>query len=510
MSVILEPRFMPEPWEWSPDRLNPDFQSLAVGLRVLRPHWLVGNGLIDVTGRTKGTMTATPPSFVNTDIGRVLSFDGVNDRYTVADSDALTLPDGDWAIVFYMRIPDNSGTGFNGWYNWGAFSATPSVNLFSYESGRGDFPNTFRAWVKDGSGTDQIRQSTDVDFPSDWSLVVLQREGSGTGSLKWYINAVDRTGTLFEAGDIDDVDRSDALNIGHTLWALNAEIAYWGKWDRAMTVEEMRLVVDRPTGLITPTEQIWVPVSAGAINGQVAGTASARIALPNEVSEGASFRIAQLGEVAAAASVRVALPSEVYEAGSIRISLPSEIAEASSLRIGLPGEIAETGSVRIGLPSETSEAASLRVTLPSELSAPASIRIGSKGEVSDASSVRIGLPGEMSEVASVRILVPAEISEAASARVSLLSEVDVPASVRVALRSQVNDAASARVALVSESAAAASFNISLPAAEIATIEGDVVLLPSVDSDIELLQAVTGPTSLLPAVDGSAEILEVEV
>lgn len=229
---------------------------------------------------------------------------------------------------------------------------------------------------------------------------------------------------------------------------------------------------------------------------EVYSAASIRVALPGDIYEAASIRIALRGEVYEAASVRVALRGDVYETASLRVALPGDIYETASVRIQMPSEVVEAASVAIGYRGETYETASLRVKGLSEISELASINVTLRSEVYEAASVRIALRGETPAAGSIRVALRSDTYTTGSFNVLGLSEVQGGGSVRVVFQGQVYRAGSARVALRSDSASVSSFDITLPVSELASVEGDAILLPAVDGDAGLLEAVTGDVTLL--------------
>ena len=272
MSVqIYTPGFKPLPWIVERGRVPRQYRHLWAELKVLHPLW--GNhSPRDIVGQNHGTLGGgtDDPTWISSNVGRALHFDATGDYYTVADNPDLTLPDDDWTIAWYMRVANNAGPSFQYWHSWGAFHATPSINCFIYEDSVSTTPPEYngglKAAIDDSSGTVVQSPLSSPLFPSaDWVLVVLRRKGSGTTSVRWFADAIDVNTGHADEGDIAAINRADALYLGMRsddsgTRRLLGDIAWWGKWDRALNVGEMQSLRADPFGLIRPA---WRRVSIG-------------------------------------------------------------------------------------------------------------------------------------------------------------------------------------------------------------------------------------------------------
>ncbi|MBN2138417.1 MAG: LamG domain-containing protein [Sedimentisphaerales bacterium] len=218
--------------------------------------------------------------------GVVLSFDEADDYLSVPDSPQIDLPDGDWSIWLRYCLADNSGSAYQYILSWGAFGATPSINLFIYEDGIAD-AGSWKIDSKDNDGTAKSVVSAS-QWPADskWHLLGVQRDASA-GEIQLWMDGV-KDNFESDAG-FNGINRSDALNIGRRVDG-NADRYFGGlvsqalKYDRALSDYEIAWLYREPFAMFggrgraellgAPTSQVVTVTGASSAQSSVSGRLS--------------------------------------------------------------------------------------------------------------------------------------------------------------------------------------------------------------------------------------------
>lgn len=249
-------RSKPAPWNVDGAFVAPEYQGLWRNLAIFHPLWEGSAPPYDVAGDAHAVFPSTPPTWTPTKAGIGLSFDESNDYYTIPDNPRLDLI-GEWTLVFYMRVPDITGSDFLYFYSWGPFGTADSLNAYITEAGQSPAGTLF-VQADDTIGDIQRRQSFTV-FPSDdFKLVALRNQGTSGTSMHWFVDGVDVTNEgVGSSGVLAHLVRADDLEIGRREDGdanryFGGEISWWGKWDRALSESEMQLLASDPFALSRP------------------------------------------------------------------------------------------------------------------------------------------------------------------------------------------------------------------------------------------------------------------
>lgn len=169
-----------------------------------------------------------------------------NQFVTLGDNAALTFPDGDWSIVGWLKLDDNAGSDFQYFLSWGSFDANPSINVFIIEGAAGVDPNKLKVVADDADGD---------GWPDDGSALVSNGT-PGTSTLWQHIAFVNNSDTLYlyingsedvnvgASGTFNDINVAGSFYLGcrsdrQAARAFGGSMAEWGKWDRALSVDEI-------------------------------------------------------------------------------------------------------------------------------------------------------------------------------------------------------------------------------------------------------------------------------
>lgn len=223
-----------------------------------------------------------------------LQFDEVNDYLTIADHADLTLPNGDWCICIWTRVPDNSGTQYQYLLSTATPGTTNSFNLYLSEASQPFATDDFTFSITDGTPTTYSASSTSNPGGDGLDrLIVLQRSTGDSEVQMWLVEA---GGTPTKAASTADTSMI-AVNPG--AWYvgaradLNANRFYGGaaghlfKADVALTTDQLtalgagvlphRIIVDGSLKLYVP---LWDTgaglndLSGGAHNASVGNAPS--------------------------------------------------------------------------------------------------------------------------------------------------------------------------------------------------------------------------------------------
>lgn len=163
-------------------------------------------------------------------------FDGT-DTVTMADSDTLTLPTGDWSLSGWIKMSATS-TSLREVFEWGTTGGYPWIRLFI--NGSGMFPyNDLYVQYKSTSSTAKFVVGGSVGDSTVWNHVAIVRSGN---TLTMYYNG-SSVGTPANMTYEYAINPSVAWYWGDGT-AFNGALAEWAGWtDHALTAEELAALV---------------------------------------------------------------------------------------------------------------------------------------------------------------------------------------------------------------------------------------------------------------------------
>lgn len=157
-----------------------------------------GNGLTATLNGNAQTLVAGP---VYRDPTTAIRFNGVDTRYTFADTASFDMPDSDWTLGVLCSVTDNSGTTAKYLFSNGNYQASMSFNLLFWGASASS-NNQVTASMK-GSGNTNIDLFTSKfpSFLSDgvWRLWTVERV-KATETVNIYYTPVNGTRVLAASG----------------------------------------------------------------------------------------------------------------------------------------------------------------------------------------------------------------------------------------------------------------------------------------------------------------------
>lgn len=145
-----------------------------------------------------------------------ISFDEINDYYSVLDAAELALQDGDWCVGIWTNHSDNAGIYYHYLISNNALGANDSLNLYLGEAGNGSIPDQWAFRVVDGDGTNlSATSASSPGADSTWRLIIVQRRTADNEIQLWFC---EKGGVASKEGSVADTsfDAVDggAWNIG--------------------------------------------------------------------------------------------------------------------------------------------------------------------------------------------------------------------------------------------------------------------------------------------------------
>ena len=195
--------------------------------------------------------------FMAVSVNAAFLFDEVNDYITLADNPALTLPDGDWTIAFWMKVPDLTGSGAQQIMNWGGDGAAPSMQIYIGEASSG-IPGRMSMHLKDSDGDVlNVDTATGVITTGTWLHIVWARTSN---TLKCYVDNVEKgsaTNALY-----DDTNVADSLYIGvranlEAASHYGGELAELAKWNKFLSAAERAALANGYAPSVFPESLAW-------------------------------------------------------------------------------------------------------------------------------------------------------------------------------------------------------------------------------------------------------------
>ncbi len=133
-------------------------------------------------------------------VAACMTFDEVDDYVSVADSGALTLPNGDWTVGAYTRLNDTTGNAFQYLISTNSPAANNSLNMLLDESA-----SSWEARIRDAQGDQVVLDGGAVPGNGTWRLIAMRRTGSRFDLLYCGTSGctVEATATDSAVGSID-------------------------------------------------------------------------------------------------------------------------------------------------------------------------------------------------------------------------------------------------------------------------------------------------------------------
>jgi len=246
--------------------------------------------------------------------GSCLSFDEADDYIIVANSSRLNFPDGDWSIWFLYFLSDNSGSAYQYIYSYGAWAATPSLNLYMDEVGAGA-PGKWHCRIHDNDGTSREIYSTSAPgADSTWHILGLQRSKAAGQIEIWLDGKLD---VSVSDSSFNAIDRTDSLYIGRR--SVTPANRYWGglisqilKFNRALSIFELAWLCREPFCMFERASKL------GLIGGPIVNLAGTLTALSSLSATAKAIRKVG-GTVASTSNVAALLNSICGEESSLEI-----------------------------------------------------------------------------------------------------------------------------------------------------------------------------------------------
>lgn len=177
------------------------------------------------------------------------------DYITLGDAAALTLPDGDWTIGGWLWDDNVSPYGDHHYFiSWGAFGATPSLNLWIQGS-----TSVLNRWIvtDNGSSSGAGAGPATPKGGETWLHVIIER--SGTVVRTYLDNVSDST---WSNASMDGINVPSALNLGrrsdgNTTREHDGKMEDWFKVDRALDAEERQALADGFSSRLIVPDAAW-------------------------------------------------------------------------------------------------------------------------------------------------------------------------------------------------------------------------------------------------------------
>lgn len=195
-----------------------------------------GRTLFDLMGKNNGSLV-NGPTWGESEYGKHVAFDGVDDYVSVADADALDIGTGDFSFAIAFRAASLTGKTFlynqrvDG-ANFVALMIAETTQIMDFETWKG---TTERIRVKG---------STAISV-GEWYLVVFSVVRSSASSTRVYLNGRDDTASA----SVSAVDNSLTAPIHFARWSggdmyYTGDIALVGKYNRALSADEIAALHD--------------------------------------------------------------------------------------------------------------------------------------------------------------------------------------------------------------------------------------------------------------------------
>ena len=169
-------------------------------------------------------------------------FPNSNDNnVSIADNAALTFPNGNWFLCLNLRLISNAGSQGQYVISWGAWNATPSINIWIQETSSGGDAGKIRGRIVDDDGTGyNLANAAGTPFTGNLNsnIVCVIRDSN---YIYVTVNGTDSANAT-TSGDFAAINRSDAFYFGMQANGneeLNGVIGDIVFGDRALTAGEL-------------------------------------------------------------------------------------------------------------------------------------------------------------------------------------------------------------------------------------------------------------------------------
>lgn len=185
--------------------------------------------------------------------------DVINQHVDMSDDAALTFPDGDYSVGGWVYWDNENGNQFTYIYSWGAHGGANSSRFIIGEVSSGTPKQVwFDAFDAEGDRANTGGGGTDME-ENAWHHWLVVRSGEDT--TMYYDGVADSNandqgspvGTCNAAGVMffGESDDTNAVN------RFEGRLAYWAKWDRALTQDEITALAGGCAPTSYPTELKW-------------------------------------------------------------------------------------------------------------------------------------------------------------------------------------------------------------------------------------------------------------
>ena len=168
------------------------------------------------------------------------SFDEVNDYIALTDSPALNLPDGDWTLAFWMKVPDLTGSDFQYILSWGAEGFT-NLTLKLGEASSGS-SGVLELIVNAGVNNFTATTATGVITTGTWLHIRIGRTGD---TVKIYVDNVEKATDTNASASNTNVSATFYIGVREDL----DSTTYFGGELAEMSMQKVFLLTDQGAAL---------------------------------------------------------------------------------------------------------------------------------------------------------------------------------------------------------------------------------------------------------------------
>lgn len=199
--------------------------------------------------------------------------DGADRHVQMSDDAALTFPAGDFSIGGFIRVTSNAGADVEYIVGWGTVGADPSMWIRFHEGGHAN-ANKVRMLIRDNEGDNALNLSTATPGAdlNNWHHILWVRDG--TDFIFYYDGVFDSNDALTGTVGACDVATTMKFGIGNDFdggGRFGGDTAYWGKWDRALTQDEITGLAGGCDPNSYPTNLAWALPMIDFVDEQIGG-----------------------------------------------------------------------------------------------------------------------------------------------------------------------------------------------------------------------------------------------
>lgn len=186
----------PRQWNAGPGRFRSSTKYSPVSLFL--PFWDVSNStqVRDVSGYHRhGTVTGSP-AWVQSSLGQVMQFDGVDDYVELSGFSYGP----EFTLGFWFNIPDNAGTGFKYMFSHGTLGSFNSLNVYMPEASASN-PGILRTQFQD---FDDLANQSVLDIAAglaDGNWHFYELSSSKVDGVRVYVDGIQGSSSSTRGGD---------------------------------------------------------------------------------------------------------------------------------------------------------------------------------------------------------------------------------------------------------------------------------------------------------------------